>query len=251
MMRLRADLHIHTCLSPCADDLMTPKTVVKTALDRGLGLIAITDHNSTQNVEATVAAAEALPLSVLLGIEITTQEEVHLLGLFDNCQSALAIQEIVYKHLTPGINDEKLFGYQYVVDQDDYVIEENKRLLTGATNLAVDRVASSVQALGGLCIAAHIQRERFGLLYQLGFIPEKLAIDAVEITSDVSLLQVAKRFGCSIDFPVVYDSDAHYPDDIGKMTTTFEVEATTISELKMALKGISGRRIITGDSADA
>ena len=244
MIRLCADLHIHTCLSPCADDLMTPRTIVKTAIDRGLGLIAITDHNSAQNVEATIAAAEALPISVLPGIEITTEEEVHLLGLFDSCQSALAIQGIVYEHLTPGLNNEKLFGYQYVVDQDDFVIKENKRLLIGATNLAVDHVASSIHAFGGLCIAAHIERVRFGLLYQLGFIPEGLQLDAVELTSDISVSRIAQSFGCPIDVPVVYDSDAHYPIDVGRMTTTFEVEAPTLSEIKMALRGAEGRQLI-------
>ena len=239
-----ADLHVHTCLSPCADDTMTPRAVVEAALGRGLSLIAICDHNSAENVEAAVLAAESLPLSVLPGMEITTAEEVHVLGIFESCRSALAIQEIVYEHLTPGRNDERLFGSQFVVDQYDYVTSENERLLIGATDLSIDQVVESIHDLGGLAIASHIQRERFGLLYQLGFVPDSLSLDAVELTSKTTLKEVGDRFGCSLSLPVVYDSDAHFRQDIGKIATEFAVLAPTFSEIVMALRGAEGRRLI-------
>jgi len=251
MLRLLADLHVHTCLSPCADDSMTPKTVVETALSRGLDLIAICDHNSVENVGAAVAAAESSPLSVLPGIEITTEEEVHVLGIFETCQAALAVQKIVYEHLSPGPNDERLFGYQFAVDQYDYVVSENKRLLIGATDLPIDHVVQAIRDLKGLAVAAHIDRERFGLLYQLGFVPDSLQLDAVELTSKTTLKDVEDRFGCRLDFPVVYDSDAHFKEDIGKLATEFRVEAPTLSEIRMALRRVGGREIIGGDSEDA
>ena len=223
---------------------MTPRAVVEAALGRGLSLIAICDHNSAENVEAGVAAAESLPLSVLPGMEITTAEEVHILGIFESCRSALSIQEIVYKHLTPGRNDERLFGSQFVVDRHDYVTSENKRLLIGATDLSIDQVVESIHDLGGLAIAAHVQRERFGLLYQLGFVPDSLSLDAVELTSKTTLKEVGDRFGCSLEFPVIYDSDAHFREDIGKLATEFAVLAPTLSEIMMALRGAEGRRLI-------
>lgn len=223
---------------------MTPRAVVETAVGRGLGLIAVCDHNSAENVEAAIAAAESLPISVLPGMEITTSEEVHILGIFETCQAALAMQETVYQHLTPGENNERLFGYQFVLDKDDYVISENKRLLIGATDLSIDRVVSAIHDLSGLAIAAHIDRERFGLLYQLGFMPEALQLDAVELTSNASLGDVSERFGCSISLPAVRDSDAHLPGDIGKHRTEFEVEAPTFSEIRMALQRREGRNII-------
>ncbi len=246
-----ADLHVHTCLSPCADDSMTPKMIVETALSRGLGLIAVCDHNSAENVEATVAAAESLPLSVLPGIEITTAEEVHVLGIFETCQAALAIQEIVYQHLTPGQNDERLFGYQFVVDQYDYVVSENKRLLIGATDLSIDHVAGAIRDLEGLVVAAHIERDRFGLLYQLGFVPDSLQLDAVELTSETTLREVGEKFGCSLGLPVVHDSDAHFREDIGKLATEFRVQAPTLSEIKMALQRVGGREVINRSAANA
>ncbi|MBN2209483.1 MAG: PHP domain-containing protein [Candidatus Coatesbacteria bacterium] len=245
MLRLWADFHVHTCLSPCADDAMTPRAVVETALGRGLSLIAICDHNSAENVESAVLAAESLPLSVLPGMEVTSAEEVHVLGIFESPKSALALQEIVYKHLTPGRNDERLFGYQFVVDQYDYVTSENERLLTGATDLSIDQVVESIHDLGGLAIASHIQRERFGLLYQLGFVPDSLSLDAVELTSKTTLKEVGDRFGCSLEFPVVYDSDAHFMEDIGKLRTEFAVLAPTFSEIALALRGAEGRQIVT------
>jgi len=251
MLRLLADLHVHTCLSPCADDSMTPKTIVETALSRGLGLIAVCDHNSAENVEAAVAAAESLPLSVLPGLEITTAEEVHVLGIFETCQAALAIQEIVYEHLTPGQNDERLFGYQFVVDQYDYVVSENTRLLIGATDLSIDQVAGTIRDLEGLVVAAHIERERFGLLYQLGFVPDSLQLDAVELTSKATLKDVGDRFNCSLDLPVVHDSDAHFKEDIGKLATEFRVQAPTLSEIGMALRRVGGREVINCAAANA
>ncbi|MCD6328200.1 PHP domain-containing protein [bacterium] len=239
-----ADFHVHTCLSPCADDTMTPKTIVEAALKRGLGLIAISDHNSAENVEAAVAAAESLPLSVLPGIEITSAEEVHVLGIFETCKSALEVQQVVYEHLISGQNDEKLFGYQFAVDQFDYVVSENERLLIGATDMSVDQVVAAVHKLGGLAVAAHIERERFGLLYQLGFMPESLELDAVELTSKTTLKEVRDRFGCTLDFPVLRDSDAHFKEDIGKFSNELVVEAPTLAEIRMALRGVEGRQLI-------
>jgi len=242
--RISADLHVHTCLSPCGDDLATPKAIVQVALERGLGIIGISDHNSAENVKAAIAAAGSLPLTVLPGMEVSSVEEVHLLSFFADLETALRAQEFVYGHLQPGENNELLFGYQYIVDEEDYVLGESKRLLIGSTDLSVDQIVSAVHGLEGVCIASHVDRDRYGLLYQLGFIPETLALDAVEITSDMTVSEVEEKFGVKIELPVIYSSDSHFAKDVGKNQTCFEIEAPTFSEVVMALRSEKGRRLI-------
>lgn len=220
---------------------MTPRAIIAKAIERGLGMIAISDHNSAENVEAAIAAADSTSLTIIPGMEITSSEEVHILGLFDSVTAAQGVQKVIYEHLNPGQNNEEFFGSQYVVDKDDYVISENKRLLIGATDLSVSEVVETIHKFSGLAVAAHIDRERFGLLYQLGFLPEGLELDAVELTGNSKLSEVEEKFRCSIDLPQICDSDSHFLDDIGRRTTEFLVEAPTLSEIRLALKGIDGR----------
>jgi PHP family Zn ribbon phosphoesterase len=124
-----ADLHVHTVLSPCAEVEMIPPLIVKRASELALGIIAITDHNSAENVAAVIEAAESSDLTVLPGMEVHTREEVHLLCLFDSVQQALNWQEFVYAHLPPLRNNENLFGPQFVVDASGDLIRHNERLL--------------------------------------------------------------------------------------------------------------------------
>ena len=125
----RADLHVHTCLSPCADDTMLPRNVAATAISRQLNIIAICDHNTADNVQAVKQAAEGQPLAVVGGMEITAREEVHILGLFDNDQALCEINALVERHLT-GRNDEKAFGEQWVVDMDGNITGINDNCFT-------------------------------------------------------------------------------------------------------------------------
>ena len=156
----KADLHIHTCLSPCAEAEMTPEAIVATAASRGLDVIAICDHNSAENVRAVAAAAEGRTLTVMGGMEITSREEVHVLGLFDGSDAAAldALERIVYENL-PGENDEATFGEQTVYGEDGSVVGRNTHLLIGATTLSLERVVEAIRDLGGVAIASHIDRE--------------------------------------------------------------------------------------------
>ncbi len=235
MKELRADLHVHTCLSPCAEPEMVPTAIVRQARRRGLNMIGICDHNSAENVAAVAAAGKRESIAVVPGIEVTSREEVHLLGLFKTHQELMRMQSVVYENL-PGENDEKAFGSQSVVDEWDRVTGVNTNLLIGATNLTLEDVVGAIHDFGGLAIASHVDRESFGLVGQLGFIPEGLELDALEISPQAS----NKRWG---DFALVTSSDAHCLSDIGKSYSLFLVEEGTVEEVRKALRGEDGRRV--------
>jgi len=241
--QFRADLHIHTCLSPCADIDMSPLAVVKKASEKGLDIIAVTDHNSAENTVAAVKSAKNPGLSVLAGMEVTSSEEAHILALFDDPVSTLKLQDIVYNHLIKGENNEKLFGEQIVANDKDEVMGFNKRLLIGATSMTVHSIVKEVHSLGGLAIASHIDRDAFSIISQLGFIPDDLSFDALELSSLITRQKAQELYKDYDKFPWISSSDAHRPDDIGKRTTIFHMNDSTINEIRLALKGTDGRRV--------
>lgn len=243
LKEFRADLHLHTCLSPCGDLEMSPQAVVSQALERGLHLIAICDHNTTENSGAMVKAAQDKELTVLPGMEITTREEVHIVALFENITDADRMQTLVYDNLE-GENDEKIFGVQPVVDAEGWVLGFNPRLLIGATRLPIEATVNAIHDYGGLAIAAHIDREGFGILGQLGFIPKSLKLDALEISPNLSREEAERRFKEYLEFPFLCSSDAHSLRNIGRAVTTMLLESATFEELRMALRQEGGRRII-------
>jgi len=237
MKTYKTDLHIHTCLSPCAELEMTPTNIVTEAEKYGLDIIGICDHNSSENVSYVKKMAEDKGLDVTGGIEITSKEEVHILALFESEEELLAMQETVYEHLY-GINDEDRYGDQVVVNENDEVVEFNRRLLIGATDLSVERIVDRIHELNGIAIASHIDRESFGLISQLGFVPEGLQIDAFEVSTQDKI--EAYKDGYS---PVVMFSDAHTLNSIGKKYTNFSMEEANLQEMGKALLGEDGRRV--------
>ena len=182
MRRFIGDLHIHTCLSPCGELDMTPKRIIDRALQRGLDIIAITDHNSAENVGVAMQVARAKGVTVLPAMEITSSEEVHVLALFESLEGVLQMQERVYENLPGGINDERHWGQQVVVNENDEVLGFNKRLLIGATGITLSALVNEIHAAGGLAIASHVDRPYFSVISQLGFIPEDVKFDALETT---------------------------------------------------------------------
>ena len=238
MRALYADLHIHTCLSPCAESDMSPSTVVGQALRRGLDVIAVCDHNSAENVEAVSLAGQKAGLAVIGGMEITSREEVHVLGLFGEKRLLSAAQDVVYDNL-PGENDPDTFGEQLVTDEHDKVIGHNRRLLIGATDLTLDDVVRTIHEFDGIAIASHVDRPSFSVLSQLGFIPDGLGLDGVEVCSE-------NVPGIPEGLAVVNSSDAHRPADIGARRTRFLIERPTLPEIGLALRQVKGRRILDG-----
>ncbi len=237
----KADLHVHTCLSPCAEVKMSPATIVKRAKSRGIHIIGICDHNSAENTPAALEAAGRHGVHVFPGMEVTSSEEVHLLALFDALEPVRQLQEIVYRYL-PGENDEEAFGMQVVANADDEVLGFNRRLLIGATTLPVEEIVDNIRSLGGLAIAAHVDRESFSLISQLGFIPDDLALDALEISPALSYEDAVRKYSPSL--PLIQSSDAHKEDDIGRCCTRFLIDDANIGEIRKALRGQEGRTIL-------
>jgi PHP family Zn ribbon phosphoesterase len=238
---MKADLHIHTCLSPCGELEMSPKGIAEQAMIKEIDILGICDHNSSENVPALMKAAQKYEIVVLPGMEVTSQEEVHILALFDELDSALKLQEIIYAHLD-GENDEDAFGMQVVVNEEDEVLGFNNKLLIGASTLPVEDVVKTIHSLEGLAIASHIDREGFSLIGQLGFIPEGLALDALEISPAISYKEAMEKF--APPYPLTCASDAHFIDDIGRGTTSFYIKEGTTGEIKKALMNADGRKII-------
>ncbi len=231
------DLHIHTCLSPCGSPEMVPTRIVSQARAKKLQVIGICDHNASENVRSVQEAAQNSRVKVFGGMEITSREEIHILALFETSEQLDAMQKTVYTAL-PGKNDSA-FGDQYIVNPEDYVTSINNRLLIGATTLSIESIVSFIHRLNGLAIASHVDRPSYSIISQLGIIPDGLELDALEISQKASI----GIYRNEVRFPVVSFSDAHMLRDIGRAATTFAVEALSISEIRMAVKGIGKRRI--------
>lgn len=243
LKKIKADLHIHSCLSPCSDWDMSPKKIVQKSLEQQLDLIAICDHNTAENVAATMREGARQGIAVLPGMEICSREEVHLVTLFKSIEADLKMQEFIYKHLN-GNNQPEVFGHQVVADEHDQVLGENPRLLIGATGLSLIDVVEKAHHLGGICISSHVDRPSYSLIGQLGFIPENLHLDAVEVSFRVPLKKARTEVPGIGNYPCVTSSDAHFLDDIGKVWTEFILAAPSLEELIMALAGKDGRHIV-------
>lgn len=245
LRRIKADLHVHTCLSPCAGLDMSPLGVVREALRKGLELIGICDHNSAENVRAVKKAGLRNGLMVLGGMEVASSEEAHILVFFDDDDDLLKFQELIYQHL-PGENDEQAFGRQVIADDEDGVAGFCDRLLIGATSLPAAAIVEAARAAQGesLVIAAHVDRESFSIIGQLGFVPPQLALDALEVSAHVTAIEAAGRFPDCGKYPVITSSDAHGLGDIGKRVTCLTIEDGTVREIKKALAGRDGRKAV-------
>ncbi|MDP3284608.1 MAG: PHP-associated domain-containing protein [Desulfobacterales bacterium] len=242
MKLFKADMHIHTCLSPCGDWGMSPKKIIEKSLEKKLDIIGICDHNSAENIEAVIKAGDGKGIRVVPGMEICSKEEVHILSVFETTKQAVSMQEYIYDNL-PGKNSPDMFGYQIVADENDEVAGENQRLLIGATTLKLSEIVDKIHLLNGLCIASHVDRPVFGIISQLGFIPPDLPLDGVEISWRIEPSEAIKQMPDIKRFPFIVSSDAHFPDDIGKAVTKFFMAEPTIEEMRLALTGKYGRHV--------
>lgn len=244
MLRIfNCDLHIHTCLSPCAELDMHPAPLVKKALESELNMIAICDHNSSANVPYVIKAAQSSSLKILPGMEITTAEEVHLLALFDSLSNLAFMQKIIDQHLK-GENNEESFGIQAIVNEKGEVEGINNQLLIGATDLSLDTLIAYIHKFEGLAIAAHIDRESFSVLSQLGFVDDNSGFDALEITSRMNFNEARSKYPELSKYSFIISSDSHFISDIGKSTTRIVLQEPSVAELKMAFKKQNGRYVM-------
>lgn len=240
MREIVADLHVHTVLSPCAEVEMIPPLIVRRAQALGLGLVAITDHNTAGNCAAVMQAAAGTGLAVLPGMEVQTSEEVHLLCLFERLEEALTWQGIVYDHLPDQPNPEAVLGAQFVVDATGDYLRTESRLLLTSTDLSINEAVRRVQDLGGLVIPAHVDRPSFSLLANLGFVPPHLDVPALELFRLTVPAEAIARWPDLAGWPLIQGGDAHRLNEITPALRLYCNDAT-LSELRLALAHQSGR----------
>jgi PHP family Zn ribbon phosphoesterase len=242
MKKFRADLHVHTVLSPCADVAMIPPLIVQRALEHKIDLIAITDHNSSANVRAVQRAAEGTDLTVLPGMEVQAREDVHLLTLFEDLEPLRAWQKQVDNSLPDLPNQPGFFGEQFVVDETGDFIRSETRLLLTSTSLSIDEIFERVDALGGLVIPAHVERFSYGLFPTLGLISEKWHLPALEISRHTSPEKAIAAFPALRNYELVQNGDVHQLGDfLG--TTCFTLAAPTLMEMRLAFHHMGGRDV--------
>jgi PHP family Zn ribbon phosphoesterase len=176
-------------------------------------------------------------------MEVTSREEVHVLALFEDTASLSALQEYVYANLA-GKNDEKAFGLQPIVNEIGEVEGFNERLLIGATDISLEDLVSSIHEHGGLAVAAHIDRPSFSVMSQLGFLPENVPFDALEISSRLGIRGGREQFPELSEHCFITSSDAHFIRDIGSRFTAIFMEGASLAEIRLALKRQGGRFVV-------
>lgn len=225
-METYCDLHIHTCLSPCAQEDMTPWNIVGMARVKGLQMIAITDHNAALNLPQAVLAGREYGVEVVAGMEITTREDVHMLAYFDTVQADLAFGEEILHRLPHVVDHAGMFGEQVVIGDGDLPVGKVQKLLLNPTNLTVDDTVALVQQYGGVCIPAHINRGANGMLGALGLMPPLPAFPAVEVYRRIPCPAYAR-----LGRLVLHASDAHRLEDIAERDFTLPLREPTVEAL--------------------
>lgn len=240
----RADLHIHTVLSPCGDLEMSPGNIVSAAALQGLDIIGVTDHNTTRHCGLITKLAKEKGIFVMQGAEVTTKEEVHCLAFFENTDALNRFQEFLDRNLPDIKNDPSIFGEQVQVDENENIIYEEKKLLINAISRSIEETEAFVHLLDGIFIPAHIDKSKNSIYSQLGFLPADLKADALEISKKVNADEFKKDHPEISGFPLVQNSDSHYPEDIGSIFTVFYLNEPSFSEIRMALEGEYERKIV-------
>jgi len=233
-MRYRADFHIHSCLSPCASLEMSPAAIIRQASAVGLNAIALSDHNCAFNLPAFASLCHASGMDALYGLEVTTVEEAHMLCLFDDLEPALALGEMVYASLPDIRNHPERFGDQPIVNEAGEILGFAEKYLISASAYDVSSLLDLVHSMGGLFVPAHIDRQVFGIIAQLGFLPEE-DYDAVELTARGNP-ELARAY------PILRNSDSHQLSSIGLECNEIELDQLTVTDLRAHLQTQRHRR---------
>ncbi len=230
------DLHLHSCLSPCGDEEMTPANIVGMAVVKELQVIALTDHNTCKNCPAFLKVAEAYGVVALPGMELTTTEEVHVVCLFEHLEDAMRFDAYVYEHLLDIKNEESIFGSQLIMNEDDEVTGRVEKLLINATDIDFDAVAGLMEEFHGVMIPAHLDKSTTSLLSNLGFIPPDASFKAAEVKDLKNLHRLQEQHPYLKDCMIITDSDAHYLPDIHEPLYTMLVPELSAGGIIAALR---------------
>lgn len=226
-MRCRADFHIHSCLSPCASLEMAPGAIVRRAKSVGLNAIALSDHNCGFNLPAFGKICEREGMACLYGMEVTSTEEAHILCLFDELDRAMELGAMVYDSLPDIANQPDRFGDQPIVNENEEILGFAEKFLISASGFDISSLVEEVHTLGGLVVPAHIDRSVYGIISQLGFLPEE-DFDAVELTAR-GKKKLAKHY------PVLRNSDSHALNSLGTAETILELDSLSVAHVRSCL----------------
>ena len=207
---------------------MTPNNIINMALLKGLDVIAVTDHNSAENVEAVLQCAKGKDIVVIPGMEIETREEIHVVCLFPDLETVLEMQHMVYEALPVLKNREDIFGKQLIMDSNDDIKGCVDRLLLTATGLGIEDVHKTAQDLGGVMIPAHVDRESYSILSNLGMIPEHLGLKYLEISGMCDFIKLAEKMPELKKYRFIRSSDAHVLGDIFERESFIEVDEKSV-----------------------
>ena len=236
-MKLYYDLHLHSCLSPCGDNEMTPYNLVNMAKIFGYDIIALTDHNSCRNCESAMRIGEQIGLTVVPGMELCTSEEIHCVCLFSDIEKALQFSDYV-KTMMPSVrNKEHIFGEQLIMDCEDGVIGKEEILLTTAANISVDELPELVDKYDGVCYPAHIDRSSFSIISALGDFSESLKVNCFELTPKADETEFLQKYEGTKGKLVIRSSDAHYLTNMREPEFYLELSENSAKALISYLNG--------------
>lgn len=230
-MRIAIDLHIHSVLSPCAGSDMTPNNIVNMSILKQLDAIAITDHNSCNNVEAVMKLADKR-LIVLPGMEVQTREEVHVLCYFPTLDKLQDFDKVISNNLPHISNVAEIFGYQYIMNECDEIVGTREQMLLSSVDLSINSLVDEVRSRGGVAVPAHIHRPSYSIISQLGFIPIDLGFGMLEVSQDE--INLASGY---LQMPCFYSSDAHRLEEILERESYLNIKELTIEAILDTLRG--------------
>jgi len=238
----RADLHIHSVLSPCANREMIPHCIILEALGKNLDMIAITDHNACENVRISMSLGEQFGLWVIPGMEVETREEIHFLTFFPTPDYLFSFYDFLQKYFIWVPIDENIWGEEWIVDESGQIIDKKNYLLAYPLSLTVDELYDTVKNWSGVIIPSPVDHKAYSILQFLGFIPPNLDFPVLEISPSMS----AEKARCQLPlekFRLVRFSDAHTLSQIGSVQTVFFMKDRTWSEFEKAIYGRDGRDV--------
>jgi PHP family Zn ribbon phosphoesterase len=238
------DIHIHSVLSPCGDLEMSPVNIVDEAARKGLDIIAVCDHNHLGNAMLTKELGEEKGIWVVLGAEVTTREEVHCLTFFDTEIQLRSFQKFIDDFIPKIQNDTSYFGHQVIVDRNENIKKEIEHSLYPGIDKGINEIEEFVHTLGGLFVPAHVDRKMNGIYAQLGFFPDDLNVDTIEIFRNSSRQKYKDEHPEFEEYQLLKNSDAHFIEDIGRMSSKFLMQTRSFEEFRMALRAQDGRGVI-------
>lgn len=223
MNRYYYDLHVHSCLSPCADDDNTPNNLAGMATICGLNIVALTDHNSCKNCPAFFSACKRYGIIPIAGMELTTSEDIHIVCLFETLEDAMAFDREIESRRTLIKNRTDVFGNQLILDESDNLIGQEEYFLSNATTVSIEEVPKLVAAYNGICYPAHIDRQANGVISVLGTFPETPHFRCVEINRREKIEEYVKAYHLE-DKQIIVSSDAHYLTDLREKENYFDLD---------------------------